>query len=350
MFTKRHAPKELADKSSLSGSNWNCAHVSSTAFDPQVPRDRRNVRTLFPMNKVFSNIGLIGTGVIGIGIGSRLLNYGHKLTVHDRRPEAAVNLLERGAAWADMPRAVAEVSEIVLTSLPGPQDVEAVVLDPATGVLAGLHPGNAYIDLSTNSPASFRRVADRCKQKGIEVLDAPVSGRPPETTIMAGGEKATFDRFRMLLECIGQRVFYAGSTGMGMTAKAVNQFITFANFLVQAEGLLIGKKAGLNVDTLAQIIAVSSGRSLQLDAFPRVVFRGDFDTNVTAAGPLTRWIKDLSCTREVADDAAWARILKIAEGVLSDAEKHGWGENAWQGAARVLEEMAGLKLRVSPGD
>jgi 3-hydroxyisobutyrate dehydrogenase-like beta-hydroxyacid dehydrogenase len=133
---------------------------------------------------------------------------------------------------------------------------------------------------------------------------------------------------------------------MGMTAKAVNQFITFANFLVQAEGLLIGAKAGLNIDTLAQIIAVSSGRSLQLDAFPRVVFRGDFDTNVTKAGPLSRWIKDLSCTREVADDADWARILKIAEDVLSDANQQGWGESAWQGAVRVLEEMASLRLRI----
>jgi 3-hydroxyisobutyrate dehydrogenase-like beta-hydroxyacid dehydrogenase len=292
------------------------------------------------------NVGVVGTGVIGTGIGCRLISSGHKLTVHDRRREAAVTLVGRGADWANTPRAVAETSEVVLTSLPGPQEMEVVVLDPVTGVLAGFRAGNAYIDLTTNSPGRFRRVAELCKQNGIEVLDAPVSGRPPETTLMVGGEKATFDRFRTLLECIGQRVFYAGSTGMGMTAKAVNQFITFANFLVQAEGLLIGAKAGLNIDTLAQIIAVSSGRSLQLDAFPRVVFCGDFDTNVTKAGPLKRWIKDLSCTREVADDADWARILKIAEGVLSDANQQGWGESAWQGAVRVLEEMASLKLRI----
>lgn len=296
------------------------------------------------------NVGLIGTGVIGTGIGRRLISSGHKLTVHDLRREAAVNLLDLGVAWADTPRAVAEASEVVLTSLPGPQEVDAVVLDPVTGILAGFRPGNAYIDLTTNSPASFRRIAEVCKRRGIEVLDAPVSGRSPETTVMAGGDEPTFNRFRSLLECIGPRVFYAGHTGMGMTAKAINQFITFANFLVQAEGLLIGAKAGLNIQTLAQIVAVSSGRSLQLDAFPRVVFRGDFDINVSIAGPLNRWIKDLSCTREVADHAEWARILKITENVLSDAQAQGWGEQAWQGAARVLEEMAGFSLRAPTAD
>ena len=292
------------------------------------------------------NVGLIGTGVIGAAVGRQLLTAGHKLTVHDRNPQAARNLLLFGAIWADTPRAVAEASEVVLTSLPGPQEVEEVMLGEVTGVLAGLRHGNSYIDLTTNSPVRFRRVAEICKRYEIDVLDAPVSGRPPDSTVMVGGEKITFDRFRSLLECIGARVFYAGRTGMGMTAKAINQFLTFANFLVQAEGLLIGAKAGLDLGTLAQIIAVSSGRSLQLEAFPRIVFRGDFDTNITQSGPLNRWIKDLSCTRELVDDADWADILKIVEGVLSEAEKKGWGESAWQSAARVLEDTAGLTLRV----
>ena len=291
-------------------------------------------------------VGLIGTGIIGNGIGHGLIGSSHQLTVHDLRREAAVNLLDLGAAWADTPRAVAEACEVVFTSLPGPLEVDAVVLNPVTGILAGFRPGGAYIDMTTNSPASFSRIAEICKGRGIAALDAPLSGRPPDTTVMAGGDKATFDRYRSLLECIGPRVFYAGRSGMGMAAKAVNQFITFANFLVQAEGLLIGAKAGLNIDTLAQIVAVSSGRSLQLDAFPRVVFQGDFDTNASRAGPLNRWIKDLSCTREVADHAEWARILKVAENVLSVAQAQGWGEHAWHGAARVLEEMAGLKLRL----
>ena len=220
------------------------------------------------------NLGLIGTGVIGSGVARLLLTAGHKLTVHDLRPQAAINLLHFGATWADTPRAVAEASEVVLTSLPGPQEVEAVMLDELTGVLVGLRHGNAYIDLSTNSPARFRRVAEICKKYEIEVLDAPVSGRPPDSTVMVGGEKVTFDRFRSLLECIGARVFYAGHAGRGMTAKAINQFVTFANFLVQAEGLLIGAKAGLKVDTLAQIIAVSSGRSLQLRRVPESRFSG----------------------------------------------------------------------------
>jgi 3-hydroxyisobutyrate dehydrogenase-like beta-hydroxyacid dehydrogenase len=238
----------------------------------------------------------------------------------------------------------------VITSLPGPQEVDAVVLDPVTGIIGGFRPGRAYVDMTTNSPASFRKIAEVCKLSGIDVLDAPVSGRSPEMTVMVGGNEATFDKYRPLLECIGRRVFYAGDMGMGMAAKAVNQFVTFANFLVQAEGLLIGAKAGLNIQTLAEIIAVSSGRSLQLDAFPRVVFRGDFDMALGRAGPLNRWIKDLNCTREIADHAEWARILKITENVLSEAQAQGWGEQVWQGASRVLEEMAGFRLRALIGD
>ena len=131
-------------------------------------------------------LGFIGTGTMGNPMARCLIEAGHHLTVHDVRREATTNLCEMGAQWADNPRAVAEQSEVVFTSLPGPAQMKSVLLDPVLGVLAGLSPGNGYIDMTTNSPTVFRGVAEECKARGVEVLDAPVSGRPPSMTIWPG--------------------------------------------------------------------------------------------------------------------------------------------------------------------
>ncbi len=137
-------------------------------------------------------LGFIGTGTMGNPMARCLIEAGHQLTVHDVRREATTNLCEMGGQWADNPRAVAEQSQVVFTSRPGPAHMESVLLDPSIGVLAGFTQGNAYIDMTTNSPAVFRGVAEECKARGVEVLDAPVSGRPPGMTIMAGGQRRDF--------------------------------------------------------------------------------------------------------------------------------------------------------------
>ena len=135
-------------------------------------------------------LGFIGTGTMGNPMVCCLIDAGHQLTVHDIRREATTNLCEMGATWADNAREVAAASEAVFTSLPGPTEMETTVLDPENGILAGLPTGGAYIDMTTNSPTVFRRVAEACLSRGIDVLDAPVSGRPPRMTVMAGGDAA----------------------------------------------------------------------------------------------------------------------------------------------------------------
>ena len=126
--------------------------------------------------------GFVGTGTMSNPMARCLIEAGHHLTVHDLRREVTTNLCELGARWADTPRAVAEASEVVFTSLAGPTEVEKGVLDPLSGILAGLRPGGAYIDMTTNAPSVFRRIAEICRARGVEVLDAPVSGRPPSAT------------------------------------------------------------------------------------------------------------------------------------------------------------------------
>ena len=152
-------------------------------------------------------LGFVGTGTMGGPMAGRLIDAGHQLTVYDVRPDAMSALCARGARPAENPAAVARSSEVVFSSLPGPAEVEQVALDPESGVLAGLQQGGAYIDMTTNAPAVARRVAAACRARGLEMLDAPVSGRPPTMTVMVGGDDAVFAKYRPLLAAMAGNIF-----------------------------------------------------------------------------------------------------------------------------------------------
>ena len=288
------------------------------------------------------HVGFIGTGTMGNPMAGCLIQAGHQLVVHDLRREATINLCELGARWADSPREVAEGSQVVFTSLPGPAEVEQLVLEPFTGILAGLAPGGAYIDMTTNSPTVFRRVAAECRARGVEVLDAPVSGRPPRMTIMVGGDGATLAKYRPLLECMGRNIFHVGGTGTGCIAKLVTQYLGYTHFVTAIEGLLIGAKAGLDIQTLARIVPVSAGASRVFDNIPRSVFSGEF----TAGGTLDIVAKDLHLACQLAREVqAPAPTGAVADDVFQRAQAQGWGQRGFPMAARVLEQMAGIELR-----
>jgi 3-hydroxyisobutyrate dehydrogenase len=287
-------------------------------------------------------LGFVGTGTMGNPMARCLIEAGHQLTVYDLRRETTANLCTLGARWADTPRAVAEASQVVFTSLPGPAEVEKEVLDPVTGLLAGLKSGGAYIDMTTNAPGVFRRIAEVCRGRGVEVLDAPVSGRPPGMTIMVGGDATTFTTYRSLLECMGRNIFYVGETGTGCVAKLVTLYLGYANFVTAIEGLLIGAKASIDLRVLAQIVPVSAGASRTFDNIPRSVFSGEF----TAGGTLDIVAKDLHLACELAREVgAPAHIGLLTDDVLKRAQAQGWGQQGFPIMARVLEAMAGVELR-----
>jgi len=291
-------------------------------------------------------IGFIGTGTMGTPIAGCLVDAGHSLSVYDIRQGATAALVERGAHASDNPRAVAAESEVVFTSLPGPTEVEQAVLDPDIGILAGLRAGGCYIDLTTNAPDVARKVGQACRGKGVAMLDAPVSGRPPGMTVMVGGDEAVFARHRPLFEAIARNIFYVGGAGSGCIAKLVTQYLGYTNFVASLEGLLIGAKAGVDPGILAQIVPFSAGASRTFDNIPRSVLSGAF----TAGGTLDIVAKDLALACALAREVAVPASLGLmAHDVLHRAQAQGWGSRGFPIAARILEAMAGYELRSQQG-
>jgi 3-hydroxyisobutyrate dehydrogenase-like beta-hydroxyacid dehydrogenase len=287
-------------------------------------------------------IGFVGTGTMGTPIAGCLIRAGHSLLVHDRRPEAVAAVCAQGARHADSAFAAARDSEVVFTSLPGPSEFEAAMLEPRTGILAGLQPGAAHIDLTTNAPKTVARVAEACITRGVELIDAPVSGRPPTMTVMIGASDEAFTKYRPLFEAIAANVFHVGPNGAGATAKLVTQYLGYTNFIASIEGMLIAAKAGINLETLANIVPVSAGQSRTFDNITRGVFPGTF----AAGGTLDIVAKDIELACQLARDVgAPAALGVIASDMYKRAQAAGWGQNGFPVVARVLEAMAGTDLR-----
>ncbi|MCI0849212.1 MAG: NAD(P)-dependent oxidoreductase [Chloroflexi bacterium] len=287
-------------------------------------------------------LGYIGTGTMGNPMAKALIEAGHEVTVHDVRRDSATNLCEMGANWADSPRELSEASETVITSLPGPVEAQQVLTDPETGILAGLRRGGAWIDTTTNSPTVIHKLADVCKQRGIEMLDSPVSGRIPNMTMMVGGDPAVFEKYRTVLETMGKDVIYVGGTASGCTAKLVTQYLGYSNFVAGVEGMLIGAKAGLDMDILAKLIPISASASGVMDRYAGVLLDGTFASN----GTLDIVAKDLHLACQLARDVqAPSRIGDIVDDVLQRAQAQGWGQDGFPVVARILEQMAGADVR-----
>ena len=288
------------------------------------------------------NLGYIGTGVMGNPMAKALIEAGHSVTVHDINRESATNLCEMGANWADDPRQLSESSEVVFTSLPGPVQAENVLTNPDTGILSGLRVGGTWVDTTTNSPTMIHKLASLCKQRGIEMLDCPVSGRIPNMTMMVGGDQAVFNKQRPVLETMGKEVIYVGGTASGSTAKLVTQYLGYSNFIAGIEGMLIGAKAGLDMDILARLIPISASASGVMERSMGVVLDGTFASN----GTLDIVAKDLHLACQLARDVqAPSRIGDIVDDVLQRAQAQGWGQEGYPIVAKVLEQMANSEVR-----
>ena len=287
-------------------------------------------------------IGFIGTGTMGTPIAGRLVDAGHELLVYDRREEATAALCAQGAERTSCGFFAARDSEVVFTSLPGPAEFEAAMLEPQTGILAGLQPDAVMVDLTTNAPKTVARVAEQCRARGVELIDAPVSGRPPNMTVMVGASEAGFARCKPLFEAIAANVFRVGSSGAGATAKLVTQYLGYTGFIAAIEGMLVAAKAGIDLDMLARIVPVSAGQSRTFDNAVRNILNRGF----TAGGTLDIVAKDVDLACQLARDlGAPATLGTLAADLYKRAQARGLGQEGFPAVAKVLEAVAGVELR-----
>ena len=290
---------------------------------------------------------VIGVGTMGSLMASALLDAGVDLAVHDLRRAAAEPLLQRGARWCNTPADVARDCPVVWASLPGPEQVLSALLDTETGALAGMSPGAVLIDTTTDDPDVARRVAAACLERDCAMLDAPVSGRPPTMTLMAGGRRAVFDRMRPTLETVAAQVFYVGEAGAGCAAKLATQYMGYTNLIAAIEGMLIGKAAGIDPSVLAEIVPVSAGASRAFNAIPNAILDGSYQ----AGGTLDIVAKDVALACALAQRLhAPAATGEQANALYKAAQELGWGSAGYPVIARLLEELAGQKLTTDSTD
>lgn len=290
-------------------------------------------------------VGFIGTGRMGDPMARNLMRAGYQLVVHDARPEAAQDLLELGAQWADSPRLAARECQVVLTSLPGPGEVESVALGEE-GVLAGAAPDSTYIDLSTSSPRLIQRIAAIAAAQGVAVLDAPVSGgtvgaQEATLTVTVGGDKEVFERHLPLLSAIGKNVFYMGELGNGYLAKIINNMLSLTNTLAALEAMVLGVRAGLELRQLWEAVRASTGTSRVLERMPQTVFDRRFEPTFTIELSLKDMGLALALGRELGVPLP---LPALVEQIYIDARARGLGQESTAAIVKLLEEVAGVEL------
>jgi 3-hydroxyisobutyrate dehydrogenase-like beta-hydroxyacid dehydrogenase len=297
-------------------------------------------------------VGFIGLGTMGRHMAANLQKAGHELVVHDVRREAAEPHVKAGARWADSPRAVAEATDVVFTSLPEPKDVEAVALDEKTGLLAGLTAGKAFFDLSTNSPTVVRKLHAVFKARGVHMFDAPVSGGPRgaesrRLALWIGGDEGAFKKLKPVVDAIGDQAYYVGPIGAGSVAKLVHNC---AGYIVQtalAEVFTMGVKAGVDPLTIWKAVRQGAGgRRRTFDGLADQFLPGTFDPPSFA---LRLAHKDVSLAVALGrEHKVPMKLANITLEEMTEALNRGWGDRDSRVAMLLQEERAGVEIKVPP--
>lgn len=291
-------------------------------------------------------VGFIGLGNLGTPMALNIQRAGFPMTVYDAREGATRPLLEGDARLAASPAEVAAVSDVIMTSVPGPPEVEEIALG-RDGILSGASPGDVYVDLSTSSPSLIRKIGKAFEEKGAHVLDAPVLASPAdaanrEVIVMPSGDKDVYEQLVPLFESFADKVVYQGDLGMGSTCKLVNNMITLAVRQVVAEGLTLGMKAGLDLDALME----AGSRHIlgtQKEGLERTVFQGKYDSP-SFRQALAR--KDISLANELARELNVPMpVANLVEQLSIQCGNRGWGDLDTHVIYRLQEEEAGVEIR-----
>jgi 3-hydroxyisobutyrate dehydrogenase len=294
-------------------------------------------------------IAFIGLGNMGRHMAANLQKAGHELVVYDTRQEAATGHLANGARWANSPAEAAQGAELILTSLPGPKQVEDVALGEG-GILQGAATGAVFADLSTSSPTLIRRIYEQFAAQGIHVLDAPVSGgtigaERATLQVMVGGDEAIYERVRPALLAIGDKVSYIGEIGSGEIAKLCHNTMSAIANVALAEVFTLGVKAGVKPEKLLEAIQGGSFGQLNVLKYriPDRIFKGDFDD---ASFYLALMRKDVGLATALAREFdVPMNMAGLAEQSLVEGMARGWEGRDSSSTWALQEERAGVEVR-----
>jgi 3-hydroxyisobutyrate dehydrogenase-like beta-hydroxyacid dehydrogenase len=288
-------------------------------------------------------VGFVGIGNIGEPVCRHLLDKGYELWIYDVDPEALAKLGGTPAEPAASPQALATEADVVLLSLPNSDVVEELVFGKS-GLKEGLSSGKALIDTSSSRPSSTRGISKRLAAKGIDMLDAPVSGgvvraREGTLSIMVGGKRAVYEKYREVLKSFGDRIFYVGDHGAGHLVKALNNLLSATTLASAAEAALLARRAGVAPDAFVEVINASNGRSYSTEVkFPRYILNRTFDDGF-ALGLMS---KDLKIALETAAEMEFPMPIGSAVAqIWGLAVARGYGPENHTAIYAFLEELLG---------
>jgi 3-hydroxyisobutyrate dehydrogenase len=296
-------------------------------------------------------VGFIGLGGMGLGMANNLKGAGYDLVVHDLNRERAAGLEEAGASWAGSVAELAASVDVVFTSLPGPVEMRQVGTGEG-GLLSAMRSGSVWFDLTTNSPTVVREVHAVCREHGVELFDAPVSGGPAgarsgKLAIYVGGDSKKFDDHRGVLDAIGDKVLYVGDIGAGNVAKLVHNCASMIIRAAIAEVFTLGVKAGVEPGPLWHALRQGAiGRGRTFDAISGRYLQGAFEPPSFA---LVLADKDFRLALELAEQMDVP--MKCAQAAYEDfqeALERGWGGRDSQAPMVLQNERAGVTVKISP--
>ena len=292
------------------------------------------------------NIGFIGLGIMGKPMAKNLLKAGHTLVVYDVVEAPVKELVEAGATAGSSPRDVASRNDLIITMLPNSPHVKKAVLGEG-GVIEGARPGSVLVDMSSIAPLASREVAAELAKKGVEMLDAPVSGGEPKAidgtlAIMVGGKEAVFEKLKDILLKMGASAVLCGDIGAGNVTKLANQIIVALNIAAMSEAFVLATKAGVDPERVFNAIKGGLAGSTVLNAKAPMVLEGNYKPGFR----IELHIKDLQNALDTAHENGTpipltAQIMEIMQALKVDGKQsddHG-------GIIQFYEKLAAVKVR-----
>jgi 2-hydroxy-3-oxopropionate reductase len=289
-------------------------------------------------------VGFVGLGIMGTSMARSLIEDGHELVIHNRTRAKAEKLAKLGAEVATSPREVAGRSDVIITMLPGPPEVEEV-LAGENGLLEGVREGSLIVDMSTSSPLLAQELSRTANTRGVGMLDAPVSGGDigaieGTLSIMVGGEKEDFERARPLFEAMGKTIVHVGAAGAGQTVKACNQIVVALVIEAVSEALVLGSKAGVKPEKVIEVLSGGLAANKVMEVKGEKFLSHDF----AAGGKVEYHRKDLGIVlaagREYGVALPVTALVDQLFGTLVAQGKGGWDHSA---LITLIEEWSGAR-------